>query len=131
MKSNKAAETGWTNQIWVYFKGIIAAYLFSLVIFLVMALMITYTNISESILPIFTSVILILSITISGIYTGTKLKRKGWLNGALTGLVYILLLFMMSWIFVDGFSIDRWTLYRTIIAVISGGIGGMIGVNMK
>ncbi|AOT72818.1 TIGR04086 family membrane protein [Geosporobacter ferrireducens] len=131
MKSNKTPETGWLNPIWVYLKGIIAAYLFSILIFLIMALMITYTNISESILPIFTSIVLVISIIISGTYTGIKLKRKGWLNGALTGLIYILLLFIMSWIFVEGFSLDRWTIYRTITALVSGGIGGMIGVNMK
>ncbi len=131
MKSSKTVETGWMNPIGVYLKGIIAAYLFSILIFLIMALMITYTNISESILPIFTSAVLIISVIISGTYTGIKLKRKGWLNGAVTGLIYIVLLFMMSWVFVEGFSLDLWTVYRTIIALIAGGIGGMIGVNMK
>ncbi|MEW9121272.1 MAG: TIGR04086 family membrane protein [Thermotaleaceae bacterium] len=131
MKSNKPVEIQWKNVIWVYLRGIIAAYIFSLVVFFVMAILITYTNMSESIMPTATSIVLVISIIISGTYSGRKLKRRGWLNGAFTGLIYILLMFVVGWMFLDGFTFDRWALYRAITALVSGGIGGMIGVNIK
>lgn len=116
---------------WIYVKGIIAAYIFVLFVFLIMALLITYTDIPEALIPMVSSITLIVSVSIGGMYVGTKTKKKGWLNGGLEGVVYILLLIVVSWAFIDDFSFDRYVVYKGIIGVVSGGVGGIIGVNLK
>ena len=131
MKSNKNINLSSSNLVWVFFKGIIAAYIFVLFIFLIMALIITYTNISETLIPMLASITMIVSASISGMYVGTKTKKKGWLNGAIEGLFYVILLIFMSWIFMKDFSMDRYVLFKSIIGVASGGLGGIIGVNLK
>jgi len=130
-KSMKSMDINSTNPIWIFVKGIISAYIFVLFIFLIMALLITYTNIPEALIPMLSSITLIISISISGMYVGSKLRRKGWFNGGIEGIVYIVLLIAVSWAFMDDFSLDRYVLYKSVVGVLSGGIGGMIGVNLK
>ena len=131
MKSNKSVEAVGSNTIWIYVKGIIAAYIFVLFIFLIMALVITYTSIPEALIPMFASITMIVSASISGMYVGVKMKKKGWLNGAMEGLLYVFILIVMSWAFMKDFSMDRYALLKSLIGIVSGGIGGMIGVNLK
>ncbi len=131
---NKKKSIDVTNSnfsIWIYFKGIIAAYIFVLFIFLIMALLLTYTSIPEAMIPMFSSITLIAGVSISGMYVGAKLKRKGWLNGGIEGVIYIAILIVVSWAFMADFSFDRYLVYKGIMSVISGGIGGIIGVNIK
>lgn len=96
-----------------------------------MALLITYTNISEALIPMFASITMVVSASISGMYVGAKIKKKGWLIGALEGCIYVILLILISWIFMKDFNMDRYVLYKAVIGVASGGVGGIIGVNLK
>ncbi len=121
----------YNSLIGIYGKGIIIAYVFALIVFLTMALLITYTDISESIIPPLVSIVMMLSGIISGIYVGMKLKRKGWLHGTLAGLIYVILLIIIGWFFIEDFSIHRYVIYKSILGILAGGIGGMIGVNLK
>lgn len=131
MKSNRNMELSNEGFIWIYVKAIFAACIFAVLIFIIMALIITYTNISESIIPMVASIVMIISCLICGIYTGSKQKRKGWLKGALAGLIYAILIIFMSWILIKDFTIGTNVLFKTLISTITGGIGGMIGVNLK
>jgi putative membrane protein (TIGR04086 family) len=130
VKANRNIEKS-GSCIWIYVKAILAACVFALLIFIIMALLITYTNISESIIPMMASIVMVVSSLITGMVVGVKIKRKGWLYGALAGLVYILLIVFMSWVLVADFSIEKIVLIKSLLGIIAGGIGGMIGVNLK
>lgn len=93
--------------------------------------MITYTSISEGIIPIVTSTVMVISVAMSGMYTGLKLRRKGWLNGAVAGLLYAMLIMVMGWVFLDEFAVGMLLLYKALTGIVAGGVGGMIGVNLK
>jgi putative membrane protein (TIGR04086 family) len=118
-------------NIWIYVRGLIRAYVLSLILFMVSGLLITYTNIGENIYPVFTSVVLIASIAYAAIYVAVKLGARGWLHGAAMGLIYITILVLLSRLFIDGYIIDRYVLYRYAISLVTGAIGGMIGINIK
>ncbi len=115
----------------VYMKGILSACVFSVLAFILMALMITYTNVSEGIIPIVTSIVMVISVAMSGMYAGLKLRRKGWLNGAAAGLLYAMLIMVIGWIFLDQFTVGMLLLLKSSVGIVAGGVGGMIGVNLK
>lgn len=119
------------KNIWVYGKGLIRGYVVSLVLFFISAIIITYTSISEGIVPILTSVIMVLSIAYAGMYVAVNIKKRGWLHGALIGLVFSLILIILSLIFISDYTVDRIVYYKIGIGIITGVIGGMIGINMK
>jgi len=118
-------------NIWVYGKGLIRAYVLSLILFMVSGLGITYTSIGENVYPIVTSVILIVSIAYAAIYVAVKLGVRGWLHGAIVGIIYITLIVLLSRFFINDFAFDRYVLYRYLISIATGTIGGMIGINIK
>ncbi|SDK56384.1 TIGR04086 family membrane protein [Natronincola ferrireducens] len=131
MKGSITRGTGDTFNIWVYGKGLIRGYVLSLILFLLSGILITYTSLGEGIIPILTSVIMILSIAYASIYTAVHTKKRGWLQGAVIGLIYILILIIFSKVFITDYIIDTSVYYRVIIGIVTGVIGGMIGINLK
>lgn len=115
----------------IYFKSVAISALFAFMIFLIMAIIVTYTSAPESIIPLVTSIVMVLSIAFSGLITAIKKKKNGFLQGLITGGIYVIFIILLSWIFIDKFSFDKFIIIKGITGIISGGIGGMIGVNLK
>ncbi|AOY76943.1 TIGR04086 family membrane protein [Clostridium formicaceticum] len=126
----KSGITGGFN-IWIYGKGLVRGYIISLALFLLGAILITYTGLGENIIPVLTSVIMIVSIAYAAIYVAIHIKQKGWLHGGLIGILYIFILILLSKAFVTGYIVDRIAYFRIFISMVAGVIGGMIGINMK
>ncbi|WP_243141145.1 TIGR04086 family membrane protein [Alkaliphilus pronyensis] len=118
-------------NIWIYGKGLVRGYVLSLFLFLITALLITYTALNEGLIPIVNSIILILSVAYAAIYSAVNIGERGWLHGAIVGLLYILILLIFSKIFVSGFEFDKYVTYKIVISLFTGVIGGMIGINIK
>lgn len=113
------------------FKGMGVSILVTLVLMIVLTLIMTYTNISEGIIPVVNSLIMILAIVSGAIFMSLKVDNKGWLNGGLVGLLYIIVIIILSNIFIKDFSIDKFVLLKLIVSMVTGAIGGMIGINLK
>lgn len=126
-----------TNKLRIinYAKNIAKASLVSIAVtifaLIIQTLIMFYTDVSESILPITSAVTMTLSVTIASVYASFKIKKKGWINGSLIGIVYILIIIAISLIFLDDFVLNTYVLLKTGIALVTGAISGMIGVNLK
>lgn len=112
-------------------KAVGFSFLSTLVLIIILALVLTFTSLSEGVVPVINSIIMILSIAFGAIYISLKSDRLGWLNGGTVGLVYMLLLIILGSIFVDTFTMDIYTLFRIIIALVTGSVAGMIGINLR
>ncbi|WP_432401250.1 TIGR04086 family membrane protein [Wukongibacter sp. M2B1] len=115
----------------IYFRSIGRALIITVILMLIIAAIITYTSVSDSVMPLITSVIMVISIAYSGLLSATKIRKHGLMHGFITGAIYIMLLLFLSWVLARDFSINRFTIIKAIMGVISGGVGGMIGVNLK
>lgn len=118
-------------NIKIYGHGLLRGYIISLLLFIIGAILITYTSIGEGTIPLITSVIMIVGIVYSSIYCSVHFKNKGWLHGGIIGLVYILILVLLSKIFISDYSVNRIALYKVGLGVGAGIIGGMLGINIK
>lgn len=118
-------------NIKIYGYGLMRGYIVSLLFFVIGAVLITYTSIGENVIPFITSVIMIIGITYSSIYCSIHLRKKGWLHGGVIGLVYVLILILLSKIFISDYSINRIALYKLALGVGAGIVGGILGVNIK
>ncbi|WP_427339077.1 TIGR04086 family membrane protein [Caloranaerobacter sp. DY30410] len=119
------------NYMVTTFKGVLISVAISIICIIVLAVILTYTSLSESIVPILNSIIMIVSIAVGAIYTSIRIKRKGWLNGAIVGLLYFILLILVSYIFIRSYKFNSHVTIKGIVAIITGAIAGMIGVNLK
>lgn len=120
-----------TNFLWSFFKSLVVSYIITLVMILIMAIIFTYTPLKEKNIPLFNTVIMIISITVGAIYLTLKIGEKGWLNGGLVGIVYYIILVLLNFILFKNHSIDIYTTSKLIISLATGIIGGMIGINLK
>ncbi|KGG81518.1 hypothetical protein Y919_00730 [Caloranaerobacter azorensis H53214] len=119
------------NYMVTTFKGVLISIAISIICIIVLAVILTYTSLSESVVPILNSIIMIVSIALGAIYTSVRIKKKGWLNGAIIGLLYFILLILVSYIFIRSYKINSHVIIKGIVAIITGAVGGMIGVNLK
>ncbi|ABW19260.1 TIGR04086 family membrane protein [Alkaliphilus oremlandii] len=118
-------------NIRIYGRGLIRGYTVALILFLLVAVLITYSSVGEHIIPLSTSIIMIIGIVFSAMYCSVKLRSKGWLHGGIVGLIFVLILIIISKAFISGYSFDQITLYKMILGLGAGAIGGMLGVNIK
>lgn len=119
------------SKIYNIFRGSLVAILITIISLLIFSILLTHTNISEkSIVPVIT-IITAVSILTGSILSVSKIENRGLFNGALVGLIYILAIYILSSIINKNFTINLNSLILISSAVISGMMGGIIGVNMN
>lgn len=112
-------------------KSIFFAFLLSIVLLFVFSIILTYTNFPESTIPTVVLTITIISIIFGAEMSGKKARTRGWLTGGITGLTYIILLYIISIIFVERPIFNSHLLVILLISFVSGSLGGIIGINLK
>jgi putative membrane protein (TIGR04086 family) len=127
MKNNRADNR---LRMSIILKSVGIGYGFSLICFLILALLVTFTRLSEGIVPMVTQAIIIMGLTISGAGAAMRAKSRGWLYGIICGILFIGIVVIVSWIAVDGFTFDKYVLSKVLLGVAVGAIGGMIGINL-
>lgn len=112
-------------------KGSITAIVITLISLVIFSTVLANTNINENtIIPVIIAVTAI-SILIGSIISVSKISKKGLLNGASVGLIYIAIIYLLSSMVNGNFSFDFNSLIIIISAIIAGMFGGIIGVNLK
>ena len=117
------------NGIVRILKGLIFSFAVTLVSIFIFSIILTYTNLSESVIPLVIIVLTFISILIGTIFVVRKIKKNGMINGAIVGGTYVVFLYLISSIVNTGFTLNIYTIIMIISGIISGIIGGIIGVN--
>lgn len=112
-------------------KGSISSIIISVIFLFVYVIVLTYTTVPESTMPLVITVIIGVSILIGSSISSMKIKKNGFINGGVVGLIYMLFLYISSSMALSGFSINLNTLILIISGIVVGMIGGIIGVNIK
>lgn len=112
-------------------KGLGYAYMITLIVLLVYNLLLTYTSISADSVSIVTSFITTVSAAFGGFYACKHIQENGLIYGFIVGISYIILLIAMFYLAKENYIFDITILYKAILVSISGGIGGVLGVNFK
>lgn len=110
-------------------KGLIFSFIITLISVFIFSIILTYTNISESIIPIVLIILTFISILIGSMLVMRNINKNGMVNGAIIGGTYVILLYLISSILNTGFGMNMYTIIMIIAGIISGIIGGIIGVN--
>lgn len=112
-------------------KGMAVAFGITCIIFIGFGILLTYTALSEERLPLVALLCTALSAAVAGYDWAACKRAKGWLWGLLAGLVYMLLLFLITGLAGDSFRLEASGLMMLAVALAAGGIGGILGVNRK
>lgn len=80
--------------------------------------------------PVFGSVAIALGTFASSYYLSNQKGSKGYITGLLVGLIIFAIVTLIGLVIDDG-GITINTLFHLIITVLSGAVGGVMGVNRK
>jgi putative membrane protein (TIGR04086 family) len=120
-----------TSSILVIGKGVLFSFLISAVLLVIYGILLTVTSLSETSVPTVIMIITMISIALSSIYTAVRVDSRGWLNGAIVGFVYMLVLFLIGLIFNTGVTLDSFIFFRLLMGFVIGALAGIIGINIK
>lgn len=120
-----------SNSLLRILKGSILSIVTTLLILLIYAIILTYTSITEMTMPTVIIITTALSILIGSQITTSKIKKNGILNGMLVGTIYIMFLYIISSTITKNFSLNNYSIIMIIVSIVTGGLGGIIGVNKK
>ncbi len=118
------------NSLPVIGKGVVVALIISLVVFVFSSAIINYTPVSETIVPYLAYITSIISIFVGAFYVIKKLSFKGWLNGGLTGVFYVLILLILGRFVIGEFPVFSSFLIKVFLGFVFGAVSGIIGRNM-
>ena len=112
-------------------KGVLAAYAITAIIFLAYAMLITYTDMSEKNIPIVVAVTTLIAVVTAGYDAARGAGKGGWLWGMGAGTIYIVILAAIMMAVLKDYSIDSRTVLLIALAIAGGGLGGIVGINVK
>lgn len=111
-------------------KGLGVAFGITCIVFVICALILTYTDVNDSFIGIVSTVCTAVSALCMGKIWASTIGKKGLLVGAFSGIVYAFILLVISVVSGGGpLSLGAGTCL--LIAAAGGGIGGILGVNTK
>ena len=128
--NNIKIENGTDARLPNLLKALMFSFLITLISIFLFAIILTYTNISEKTIPIFITVLTFISILIGTIIGTRNIRKNGMLNGAIIGVGYVILLYLISSILNTGFAFNVYTILMIVTGIISGIIGGIVGINI-
>ena len=126
--SENISENG--NNIKKVIKGSAFSIIITLIGLLIYSIILSCTSVSESTIPtiiIITAITVLIWITIST----SNIKKNGIINGMFVGLIYIAIIYLLSSIVTGNFLLNITSIIMIITSVLTGALGGIIGVNKK
>lgn len=110
--------------------GVVSIIVMLFSVSVLLSILLHLTSLQESSLHMVLMPITFLSVFIGGCIAGFKSGARGWYYGALTGLGFILLTWLFSFLGFDSVLSMR-TLWLYAAFLVLAMLGGMIGVNMS
>ncbi|HZK27845.1 MAG TPA: TIGR04086 family membrane protein [Thermoclostridium sp.] len=97
----------------------------------VLAAILTFMDFPEKYKTAAVLIATVLGLFISGFRLGICNEKNGMIRGALTGLTYMLILYLSSSIIFNDFILTVRSVVMIVTGILAGSIGGIVGINRK
>ncbi len=111
--------------------GILIAYAITCIFFICCALLLRYTSLTEQSVPMYVSIACVISVAVAGFDAAKAAEKNGWLWGLIAGAIYALILMLIGAFAIKGYTFDTRSLTLIALCVAGGGLGGIVGINVK
>ena len=119
------------NGVFNILKGIIIAFLFTIVMLTIFSILLVYTDLQETTIKPVIITTTGISILIGSSIGTRNFKKNGLINGSIIGGTYIFVLYLISSIANSNFQINLISTIMIAVGIVGGIFGGIIGVNTK
>lgn len=118
------------NKFLLMLKGMCLSMVITLIMILILSMILSFSHIKENVIMPTVIFISSFSILIGAFLVSKKIDEKGIIYGSALGLIYMLVLYLISSILNFDFSLNGSAIVMIIFGVIGGAIGGVLGVNL-
>jgi putative membrane protein (TIGR04086 family) len=108
--------------------GIIGGLIISILLLSLISFVFTVQNVPQSAVIPFACFTICVGAFMGGFFASHKYKNKGLVLGALTGLLFFLILYLVG-VFMNQINSGTLAMLKLVLSVVSGSIGGIVGVN--
>lgn len=112
-------------------KTVLTAFLITVILMGLLAVIICYTPISEAAVTPSVYVLNYFSVFMAGLFSAARAKKRGFITGGLAGGLYMLLVYALGYILFGGIEFTKNVLMNVIYCVALGVAGGVVGINLK
>ncbi len=130
MRKPRVEELPKASDLYYILRGTVLALVISLLVLLLLSLVLYLTPVPERVVPYAVYITSIFSIIIGSAYAAKRIQSKGWLNGGLTGLTFIIILLILTKVFGLDANINLHLITKLLLAFVLGSIGGILGLNL-
>ena len=130
-KDTKTEEKNSKKNVIAITKGSVISIGISIILIFIMSVILTFSNVSETIIPALVIVISAISILVGSVTATFTMRRNGLVNGAIIGIVYISFIYILSSIMIADFNLNIKSLVMLVVSIITGMVGGIMGVNIR
>ena len=114
-----------------FLKALAAEYALTAVVFLALAIALTYTDMSEGYIPLVSSLTTAAASFLGGIVSGRNIGSRGLFCGVLAAVFYILVMLIIGLFTRSDGSFALNSVPTVVMALGAGALGGILGVNSK
>lgn len=114
-----------------FLKSMAISVVLTLGVFLIFAIILSYTPLGEEAIVYIAYITEIAAALVAGFIPAKRAGTKGLLTGAVSGFLYILIIWIVASLASDGFFMGSHILTMAGLSVIAGAIGGIFGVNTR
>lgn len=119
------------NTFFKIIKGVGIAIIFTFTSLTIFSILLTYTNLSENLIQPVVISVTGMSILAGSFLVTRKIKKNGIIKGITVGIIYIMLIYLVSSIVNNlNFKLNIESIVMISIGIICGAVGGFIGVNV-
>lgn len=112
-------------------KTVMGAFLITIILLAVLALLICYTPLPEEAITPSVYVLNYFSVFMAGLFSAAKSKRKGFVSGGVSGALYMLLVYLLGFFLFGGIAFTKNVMLSIFYCLITGMIGGVVGINIS
>lgn len=112
-------------------RGSIIAITITLVCLVIFSVILANTEVAESTINPVIILVTAASIFVGSIMSVSRISKRGIINGGIVGMIYFLAIYILSGIINSNFSINVSGIILIICGILSGMLGGIVGVNIK
>ena len=126
---NVSKGNSFTNSFLAVLKAVAFGLLATTAVLLLFSFVMSKKDVPFMLLNPFSAGLLILGSFLSGYLAARRIRERGLIVGAMCGLMVFFVLIMGA--FLNRFDVGLTALIKMIISIVSGAIGGVVGVNAR